>query len=84
MEKLIDSPVSTVASFLLNPTTLVLVVYLSSVAWGQVSWLQVNHHHSILFIYIICALIIYLWLMIANFQAVWTWYISKATRGAYS
>lgn len=43
MEKLVDSPVSTLASFLLNPTTLVLVVYLSSVAWGQVSWVQVRY-----------------------------------------
>ena len=46
MEKLVDSPVSTLASFLLNPTTLVLVVYLSSVAWGQVSWLQVCLLHT--------------------------------------
>ena len=42
MEKLVDSPISTLASFLLNPTTLVLVVYLCSVAWGQVSWIQVR------------------------------------------
>ena len=41
LEKVIDSPVTSVLGFLFNPTTLLLGLYVSSIGWNKVLWLQV-------------------------------------------
>ena len=40
MIEIVDSPVLKVLSILLNPSTMVLALYLSSVGWSKVLWLQ--------------------------------------------
>ena len=42
VEKIMDSPFSTFLGILFNPTTLVLAIYLSSIGWSKVLWLQVT------------------------------------------
>ena len=38
--KVIDSPVLKVFGLLFNPSTMVLILYLSSIGWSKVMWLQ--------------------------------------------
>jgi len=40
IEKAVDSPLSKVLEVCFNPTTLLLAVYLSSIGWSKVTWLQ--------------------------------------------
>ena len=46
IEKVIDSPISSVISFVLNPSVLLLAIYFSSIGWSQVLWLQVSFNMS--------------------------------------
>ena len=39
-DKVMDSPISNIFTILFNPTSLVLALYFSSIAWSKVSWMQ--------------------------------------------
>ena len=40
VEKVLDSPISAVFGILFNPTTMVLALYFSSIAWTKVKWIN--------------------------------------------
>ena len=39
-DKVMDSPIANIFTILFNPTSLVLALYFSSIAWSKVSWMQ--------------------------------------------
>ena len=41
-EKITDSPLNIIITIMFNPTFLVLAIYLSSIGWSKVLWLQVS------------------------------------------
>jgi hypothetical protein len=42
LEKISDSPITTFFGYILNPTTMLLTIYLSSIGWSKVLWVQVK------------------------------------------